>query len=123
MSDDRISRRQFAGLTAAGIAGGASALHGSARAAAAADDWDPERTPVVTGKPLKVQPVLIHTTFERREHASWRSWGRINTPEAAAEEMGRIDRELKALPAEAGFPLEVLPLVKVISVLSPVLPP
>ena len=113
MSDDRMSRRQFAGLSAAGIAGGALTLRGSA--CAAADDWDPERPPVVTGKPLKVQPVLMHTTYERREHASWRSWGRINTPEAAAEEMTRIARELKALPAKAGFPLEVLPLVKVTS--------
>ena len=116
MSDDRISRRQFAGLSAAGIAGGALALQGSAQAAAAADDWDPERPPVVTGKPLKVQPVLMHTTFERRKHASWRSWGRINSAEAAAEEMARISRELEALPAEAGFPLEVLPLVKVTSI-------
>jgi len=116
MPDDRISRRQFAGLSAAGMAGGALALHGAARAAADADDWDPERPPVVTGKPLKVQPVLMHTTFERREHASWRSWGPINTPQAAAEERGRIDRELKTLAAGAGFPLEVLPLAKVTSV-------
>jgi len=116
MPDDRISRRRFAGLSAAGMAGGALALHGAARAAADADDWDPQRAPVVTGKPLRVQPVLMHTTFERREHASWRSWGPINTPQAAAEEMARIDGELKTLAAGAGFPLEVLPLAKVTSV-------
>jgi hypothetical protein len=115
MSNDRISRREFAGLTAAGFAGGALALGGSAARAAGADDWDPDRPPVVTGKPLKVQPVLMHTTYTRRENASWRSWGRINNPQAAAEEMARIAREVEALEGKAEFPLRMLPLVKVTS--------
>ncbi len=114
MSDDRINRRQFAGLSAAGVAGGALALRASA-VGVAEFEWDPERPPVVTGKPLRVQPVFMHTTFEPRKHASWRSWSKINTPEAAAEELGRIARELDALAGQAGFPLEVLPTVKVTS--------
>ena len=67
------------------------------------------------GKPLKVQPVLMHTFYQRREAASWRSWGSINTAEAASEEFGRISKELASLPGQAEFPLEILPLVKVTS--------
>jgi hypothetical protein len=114
MSDSRMNRRQFAGLTSAGIAGSVLGLQGAA-SSAAADDWGPDRAPVVTGKPLRVQPVLMHTTYQPRKNASWRSWSRINTPEAAAEEMARIAKELAALPAKAGFPLELLPLAKVTS--------
>ena len=61
MSDTRMNRRQFAGLTSAGIAGGAFALSTAGLAAERAGEWDPDRPPVVTGKPLRVQPVLMHT--------------------------------------------------------------
>lgn len=64
---------------------------------------------------MVVQPVLMHTTFQRRENASWRSWSKINSPGAAAEEMGRIGRELDSLSAESGFALKILPPVKVTS--------
>ena len=55
----------------------------------------------------------MYTTYQRREQTSWKSWSRINTPEAAKEEAGRIGKELAALAAGAGFPLEILPLVTV----------
>jgi len=116
MSGIPMNRRQFAGLTTAAIAGGALGVAASARAGNKAEQWDPERPCVVTGKPLSVQPVLMHTFYRRRDAASWRSWGRINSEEAASEEMQRIAKELEALPAKAGFPLELLPLVKVTSV-------
>ncbi len=115
MSDTRMNRRQFTRLTTAGIAGGALALSAAGLAAERAGEWDPDRPPVVTGKPLRVQPVLMHTTYQRRENTSWRSWGRINSAETAAEEMARIAKEVEALPSKAGFPLEVLPLAKVTS--------
>jgi hypothetical protein len=108
----RLHRREFTGLTAAGLAGG---ILGSSVAAAGetAQPWDPDRPRVQSGKPLRVQPVLMYTTFQRREAASWRSWSKINNPQAAAEEAQRIAKELASLTAEAGFPLEVLPLAKV----------
>ena len=115
MSDSQINRRQFAGLTSAGIAGGVLGSTRSLAAGEAPDEWDPARGPVVTGKPLVVQPVLMHTTFQRRENASWRSWSNINNAQAAAEEMGRIGRELDALPAKSDFPLKIMPPVKVTS--------
>ena len=116
MTAQRMNRREFAGATTAGIAGGALGLATGVRAADERDGWDPGRRPVVTGKPLRVQPVLMHTIFQRREAASWRSWGKINTPQAAAEESGRIAGELQKLAAGADFPLELLKPVTVSSV-------
>ncbi len=115
MSDSHISRRQFAGLTSAGIAGGVLGSTQSILADKAQKEWDPDRPPVVTGKPLRVQPVLMCRMAERRENASWRSWSKINSPRAAAEEMGRIGKELHLLGAKADFPLKVLPTIKVTS--------
>jgi L-fucose isomerase-like protein len=113
-----MNRRQFAGLTVAGIAGGALGLRLNRILGAEnrSDLWNPDRPLVVTGRKLKVQPVLMYTTFQRREATSWRSWGSINSKQAAAEEMERIGKELATLSAGADFPLEVLPLVAVTSV-------
>jgi len=111
-----MNRRQFVGLTTAGVAG---ALFGSGvplRAGEKRGEWNPNKPFVVTGRNLKVQPVLMHTIHERRESTSWRSWGRTSTHQAAAEEVKRISKELNALSAKADFPLQMLPLIKVASV-------
>jgi len=118
MSAPRLHRREFTGLTAAGLAGGllASAAATTQGAGESPQAWDPARPRVRTGKPLRVQPVLMYTTFRRQEAASWRSWGKINNPQAAAEEAQRIAKELVSLTAEAGFPLEILPVAIVATV-------
>ena len=41
----------------------------------------------------------------RKEEASWKSWGGVQTEAEAAEETARISAELSALQAEADFPL------------------
>lgn len=117
MSGHEISRRAFAGLTAAGIAGGVlkAGLASSANAEATAEPWDPDRPRKVSGAALTVQPVLMYTTYQRREKTSWKSWSGINTREAAAEEAGRIGKELEAFVAGADFPLTMLPLASVSS--------
>ena len=111
-----MNRRQFTALTTAGIAGGVFGLAGSPLAGNTAEGWNPDLPPTVTGKPLKVQPILMHTSYKPREATSWRSWGRINNEQAASEELARISRELDSLADKADFPLQVLPLVKVTSV-------
>lgn len=80
------------------------------------DTWKPERPFRVEGRPLRVQPVLMYRVSQRREAASWKSWGGVQTEAAATEEAARISGELAALAADAGFPLEILPVVKVKSV-------
>jgi L-fucose isomerase-like protein len=59
--------------------------------------------------------VLMHATYQRREQTSWRSWGSINNPQAAAEESQRIAKELRTLAEGAGFPMTVLPVRTVTS--------
>jgi len=115
MANWRMNRRTFAGLTAAGIAGGMMGLDGALWAEGDEQPWDPLRPPVVTGRPLKVQPLLMYTTYQRREATSWRSWGSVNSKQAAAEEMERIGKELRTLAAGCGFPLQLLPLCSVTS--------
>lgn len=105
----RMNRRQFTALAAAG-AGGVLAPSRGLAADPGGEDYSADRPWMVTGKPLRVQPVLMYRVAQRREAASWRSWGPINSPEAAAEERGRIQKELAALSAESGFPLHILPL-------------
>jgi hypothetical protein len=116
VSGPSFNRREFVGLTTAGVAGGVIALEQSLLAADPSELWNPDRPLVVTGKKLVVQPVLMHATYRPREAASWRSWGKINTREAAAEEAQRIGRELSGLASGAGFPLEIRPLLTVTSV-------
>lgn len=60
-------------------------------------------------KPLLVKPVFSYDLPERRLQTSWRAWGGIQTENDAAEELTRINRELKSLNDIADFPVEFLP--------------
>jgi hypothetical protein len=112
-----MNRREFGTLTAAGVTGAMVGLSSASPAAKAAiEPWDPDRPPVVTGRPLRVQPILAHNVMTPREKTSWRSWSDIINGPAAAEEMGRIAGELKGIAARADFPLELLPAAKVTTV-------
>lgn len=108
-----MNRREFVGLTTAGIAGGILGLSAPALAKRKIEEWDPNEPLIVTGKKLNVQPVLMYRTPKRRQATSWKSWGGIQTEQAASEETKRISNELNSLSARADFPLEILPLVKV----------
>jgi len=115
-----MSRRDFVGLAAAGAAR-ATLLPASALASAnqpewAQDRWDPRRPLFNPGKPLRVRPVLMYTLPKRKEMTSWKSWGGVQTEQGVAQEVNRITEELKAVAAQAEFPVEVLPVVTVASV-------
>ncbi|MHC4519842.1 MAG: sugar isomerase [Planctomycetota bacterium] len=113
MPSGDMNRREFVGLSAASVAGGVLGLAGTAGGVVEPSVWDPDRPLVITGKALRVQPVLMYRVPQRREATSWKSWGGVQSDEAAATESSRITRELGVLAAKAGFPLEVLPVVKV----------
>ncbi|MFC1557773.1 sugar isomerase [candidate division KSB1 bacterium] len=110
-----INRREFLELTTAGVAGAGFAFK-SSFFSDEKDEWDPYRPLIVTGKELKVQPILMYGISERKEENSWRSWGGIYTEQAASEEAERISKELMQLSADADFPIQILPLVKIKSV-------
>ena len=110
----RMDRRSFVGLSAAGLAGGVlgaapSPLRADPEALAEIEDWDPDRPQIVTGKKLVVQPLLRHEIETPKPQRSWRNWGGVHTEETAAEEVGRISKELERLSATADFPIEILP--------------
>ena len=108
-----MNRREFIGLTTAGIAGGALGFGAPAFANRKVEEWDPDKPFILTGKKLKVQPVLMYRVPQRRHATSWKSWGDIQTEQAASQEVKRISNELKSLSSNANFPLEVLPVVKI----------
>jgi hypothetical protein len=108
-----MNRREFVGLTTAGIAGGILGLGAPVFANRKVDEWNPDRPFIVTGKKLKVRPVMMYRVSQRRQQTSWKSWGDVQTEQAANQEAGRISNELSSLSSEADFPLEVLPIVKV----------
>jgi hypothetical protein len=110
-----VNRREFGIATAAGTAVGLLAWNRFLEGQTSTDVWDPDRPPLVTGKALRVQPVLIYNPCQRREKTSWRGWGSINNPQAAAEESKRIATELAALSSNLGFPVQFLPLLSVSS--------
>lgn len=113
MALESFNRREFLGLTTASIAGGALALNASSRASVHSEGWDANRPPVCTGRALVVQPVLMYRVAESRPATSWKSWGGVQSDEAAAAESQKIAGELQALCSRAPFPVKVLPVVRV----------
>ena len=100
----------------AAAAGAAFARVSTAAAATPAwdaDSWDPDRPFLVTGRPLRVQPVLMYATPQPREMRSYKSWGGIQSEEAATGEVGRITGELESLKERAEFAIEILPVARV----------
>jgi L-fucose isomerase-like protein len=107
-----MNRREFGLRTAAGAAATFIAGNTTLEAKDTFEDWDPDRPLTVTGQPLRVQPVLLYNRVQRRDQTSWRGWGSINNPEAAAQEGKRIAEELKLISA-ADIPVQFLPLLTV----------
>jgi hypothetical protein len=108
-----LNRREFVRLTSAGIAGGVLGLGSPVFGKGRPEEWDPDRTYMVKGKKLRIQPVLMYRVSQRRHAASWKSWGGVQSEAAASQEAKRITNELTALAVGADFPLEVLPVIKV----------
>ncbi len=102
-----FSRRHFLqGLGGAGIVLSGMAVGGS-RAWADVGDPVPGEQPFPRGAALRVKPILIYDVPARGDRVSWRSYGGIHTADAAREEAGRIDAELRQMQQQAEFPLEI----------------
>jgi hypothetical protein len=113
MALESVNRREFLGLTAAGLTGGALGLNASLSAAVDPDGWNPQKPLIPAGRALVVQPMLMYQVAQRKPASSWKSWGGVQTDEAASAEAQRITEELQTLRSQAPFPLEVRPIVKV----------
>ena len=110
-----MDRRSFLGVSAAMAAGaGISAMIPGAAAASpewAADWWDPDRPYAVPGKTLRVQPALMYRVSTPRPQTSYKSWGDIQSHEAAKKEAEQIMKELTMLKETSPFPMEILPVI------------
>ncbi len=114
-----LKRRDFVGLVMSAAGGSpllAATLASGQDRPSVKNAWDPDRPFTTSAKPLRVQPVLVYYVPVQKEAASWKSWGGVQTEERAAEEVNRIKQELKWVSANAGFAIEVLPLVKIASI-------
>lgn len=118
--DNHLNRRDFFKLSsigAAGLSAASLAAVGAVGAVGTASGQSSAGLPEsVTGMgqrigaPLKVQPSLIYKLNKRREAASWRRWGALQSQEDVDSEAANIERELDELAARADFPVEFLPL-------------
>ena len=99
-----INRRDFLqGVGTIALASTAiTGLSWKAVSAAEQNEMVPER------RALKVKPILVYSTPQRRHQWSWRSWGGIQTQQDAEQELGLIKRELNDLKANADFPVEFM---------------
>lgn len=107
---NEISRRKFMQVTGTSVLGSV-ALTGLSWSALASIPAGTKNN--VARKPLVVKPILSHDLPKRREHTSWRSWGGVHTEQEARQEESRINGELKAIQADADFPVEFLPVSKI----------
>jgi hypothetical protein len=103
-----LSRRSF--LTSAAVGGAVLGGLSWAGLAAGAESELPMPRPRT---PLKVVPVLVWDHPRRAPMRSWRSWGGIETPEQAAEEVARIKGELAGIAKAADFPVEFAEVISV----------
>jgi hypothetical protein len=106
MNYPEMKRREFLQATATiGLAAASGTL---CRQAWAAQPLDMR----IGASELHVQPVLMYGLTQRQQGRSWRPWGDIQTEQAVADELARIDREHKHLTETADFALKISPPVK-----------
>lgn len=107
-----MSRREFMGVTSAGLV--ASAIGTSVVGAPSAKiAWEPDQKILNWGKPTRVQPVLMYEFYKKREATSWRPWGGIHNQTDLAQEQNRIQSELAQLEKKADFPMKINPLLSI----------
>ena len=108
---NEISRRKFVKVTGTSVLGTVALSGLSWPALAAIQTGDKIE---IKRKSLVVKPILTYATPTRREQASWREWGGIQTEKDAEQEQSRIQGELKTLQSKADFPVEFLPIASVL---------
>lgn len=108
-------RRSFLRLATLGSAGALCGWTPRLWAGTAAEGWNPDAPFQSLGKPLRVQPIFMYALPTKKEQASWRSWGGVQTEAAVAQEVSRITGELKRLAEQARFGVQFLPVAKITS--------
>ncbi len=110
-----FDRRRFLGLALRSSAAAILTWTPSLFAGSSRLDWDPHQPFRTLGQPLKVQPIFIYALPTKKQQASWRSWGGVQTEAGVDEELARITNELKRVATGSDFGLQILPMVKATS--------
>lgn len=108
---NEISRRKFVQLTGTSALG-AVTISGLSWSALASIQTDEKNE--IKRKALVVKPIFVYAVPTRRDQTSWREWGGIQTEKDAEQELLRIEGELKTLQSKADFPVEFLPVARVL---------
>ena len=105
-----VSRRSFLAMGGV-LMGGLSyaALQGSLQAA---ESVAPVAMPIPR-KPLVVKPVFLWNHHQPSPQRSWRNWGEVQDPEAAAVELDRIKADIDGIKRRADYPIEFLEVANV----------
>ncbi|MCS7252791.1 MAG: sugar isomerase [Armatimonadota bacterium] len=109
---EKLTRRQFVGLSAAAFTSAVLTSHAGAKAVSKPSSlgefakYDPLRGAM----PLTVQPVLAYSLPQRplRPRSSWRHWGGFETESDVQKELSQIEAELSQLARKCTFPVEIL---------------
>ncbi len=110
-----MDRRTFLKLSVGSSAGALLTWTPNLLSGATTVNWDPRASFSILGRPLKVQPVFMYALSARKEQASWRSWGGVQTESDVAAEVARIANENTLLTTKAEFGIEMRPLARVTS--------
>jgi L-fucose isomerase-like protein len=108
-----MNRRTFIELSALGTAAVSLSVAPSVFATKKIEDWNPNKPLLKIGKKLVIQPVLMYTVSQPKPQTSYKSWGGIQTDEAANEEVIRIKKELNTIKNIADFSVEVKPILTI----------
>jgi hypothetical protein len=109
----QFNRREFLELTTLGTAVLGLGMTPSIFANKKLGDWDPQKPLLTIGEKIVVQPILMYTVSTPKKQRSYKSWGGIQTDQAADLEAIKITQELNILIQKAEFHIEVKPVRKV----------
>lgn len=101
------------GMSVVGVTSMGLAAVPSSKGEKIIEEWNPHKPLLQVGNALKIQPVLMYTVSHYKKQRSFKSWGGIQSDEAADQECSRITQELQSLKREVTFPVELMPIRKV----------
>jgi len=100
-----VSRRSF--LAMGGVFMGGLSFAALQNTLQAAEDAEPVAMPIPR-KPLIVKPVFSWNHHQYHHQTSWRGWGEVQDPEAAAVELNRIKADIDGIKRRADYPVEFM---------------
>ncbi len=106
----QMNRREFLEISSLSLAATGLAAAPLSFAGKSIEEWDPNQALKSISRTVTIQPVLMYAVSQPAFQRSYKSWGDIQSDDAAKEEGTRISRELQEMAKKADFPMQILPL-------------